>query len=100
VDEPRSAAVDLKEENGFPPNGRSSVEFFSVSSILQLLISLYQKAISPYLGHRCRYVPSCSEYMKDAIASRGALKGVAAGLARIFRCAPWGSSGLDLFNEK
>ncbi len=64
------------------------------------MIALYQRALSPYFGFHCRYVPSCSEYMKEAVATHGAIKGIGLGIARLFRCAPWGGSGLDLVHEK
>lgn len=62
--------------------------------ILIGLIRFYQLAISPYLGSRCRHMPTCSEYMRQAIQIYG-LPGVWMGLKRIARCHPWGSSGYD-----
>ncbi|NPV70001.1 MAG: membrane protein insertion efficiency factor YidD [Firmicutes bacterium] len=59
------------------------------------LIDLYQKAISPYLGRRCRYYPSCSEYMSEAVRKYGAARGIALGLRRVCRCHPFGGSGYD-----
>lgn len=70
-----------------------------ISFLLNRLISFYQKALSPFIGARCRYIPSCSEYMQQAIESRGVLPGIAIGLKRICRCAPWGGSGLDPYEE-
>ena len=59
------------------------------------LLSFYKGAVSPYLGFRCRYVPSCSEYMGDAVREKGITKGIAMGLLRFARCAPWSRSGFD-----
>ena len=53
------------------------------------LISFYQKAISPYLPARCRYVPTCSEYAKEAIEKYGAAKGGWLAFRRILRCHPF-----------
>lgn len=55
----------------------------------------YQLLVSPLLGPRCRYAPSCSEYFIEAITRHGAVKGGWLGLKRLLRCHPWGSSGYD-----
>ena len=60
-----------------------------------LMIDFYNRGISPYLGARCRFVPSCSYYMKEAIQEWGVVKGVWMGLKRICKCHPFGSSGWD-----
>lgn len=58
-------------------------------------IRIYQSAISPYLGSKCRYVPTCSQYMVEAIEKRGVLTGLWLGMKRIGRCHPWGGHGYD-----
>jgi len=63
--------------------------------LLQLLIRLYQLGISPLLGRRCRFFPSCSEYTAEAVEKYGAFKGLSLGLKRISRCHPWNSGGFD-----
>ena len=63
----------------------------------QILIGLvrgYQKWISPIFPPSCRYRPTCSNYMIEAIEKHG-LKGVLMGLARILRCHPWSATGDD-----
>lgn len=55
----------------------------------------YQLFISPLFGPKCRYQPTCSNYMIQAIIEWGAFKGVWLGLKRIGRCHPWGSHGYD-----
>ncbi|MEW4354396.1 membrane protein insertion efficiency factor YidD [Streptococcus pneumoniae] len=65
--------------------------------IKQLLIApvvLYQRVISPILPPSCRYHPTCSTYMIQAIEKHG-LKGVLMGIARICRCHPWAEGGED-----
>lgn len=52
------------------------------------LILFYQKIISPYLRPSCRYIPSCSEYAKEAVTKYGAFKGSYLALKRILRCNP------------
>lgn len=66
-----------------------------LARILRALVLVYRNAISPLLGPRCRYLPTCSEYCLDALALHGALRGGWLSLKRIARCHPWGGSGLD-----
>lgn len=63
--------------------------------LLLALIRVYQYAISPLLGRRCRFFPSCSEYTTEAVMKYGALKGARLGLKRLSRCHPWNSGGFD-----
>lgn len=58
-------------------------------------VRFYQLAISPYLPSSCRYTPTCSTYMIQAIQIHGPFKGTWMGLQRIGRCNPWGGSGPD-----
>lgn len=58
-------------------------------------IKLYKKYISPLLGDHCRFYPTCSEYMMQAIQTHGVLKGLILGLYRLLRCNPWGKGGYD-----
>ena len=63
--------------------------------ILIKLIRFYQVAISPWLGKNCRYQPTCSQYMLEALKVHGLYKGVFLGIKRILSCHPWGGSGYD-----
>jgi putative membrane protein insertion efficiency factor len=58
-------------------------------------VRIYQWVISPWLPNACRFQPTCSQYMIQAIEKYGALKGSWLGLKRILRCHPWGKSGHD-----
>jgi len=58
-------------------------------------IRFYQYVISPMIGPRCRYIPSCSQYTIEAIQQHGVLKGTWLGIKRISRCHPWGGHGYD-----
>ena len=60
-----------------------------------LLIKFYQKAISPFLGRRCRFYPTCSEYTKQAIKKYGLFKGTYLGVRRILKCHPFHKGGYD-----
>ncbi len=59
------------------------------------LIAIYRYAISGLIGPRCRHLPTCSEYGDEAIARFGLWAGGWMTLARILRCHPWGTAGLD-----
>lgn len=58
-------------------------------------IRLYQRIISPLLGPRCRFYPSCSEYAARAILRHGPFRGAYLGLRRLVRCHPWNPGGVD-----
>jgi putative membrane protein insertion efficiency factor len=59
------------------------------------LIRGYKLIVSPLLPSACRFHPTCSEYMKDAIEKHGVLKGVGLGLRRLSRCHPFHQGGFD-----
>ena len=64
--------------------------------ILLALIRFYQKYISPMKrGGTCKYIPTCSEYAKQAIEKHGALKGTILAVWRILRCNPFSQGGID-----
>ena len=63
--------------------------------VLKYLIRGYQLAISPFLGPRCRFYPSCSHYAIEAIETHGASRGVWLTIKRISRCHPWHEGGFD-----
>lgn len=59
------------------------------------LIVFYQRAISPLLGPACRYVPTCSEYTREAIERYGTFRGSWMGMKRLSRCHPFHKGGYD-----
>jgi putative membrane protein insertion efficiency factor len=59
-------------------------------------IRAYQLTLSALFGRHCRHLPTCSAYVDEAIAAYGVWAGGWIGFARICRCNPWGTSGLDL----
>lgn len=61
---------------------------------LLFLIDLYQKIPGPW-HNKCRFVPSCSHYMKESIIKYGLFKGLKLGIKRLLKCHPFGSSGYD-----
>ena len=59
------------------------------------LIKLYQWIISPWLGSKCRYTPTCSHYGIEALKKYGPIKGLWLTIKRISKCHPWGGHGYD-----
>ncbi|HMT96884.1 MAG TPA: membrane protein insertion efficiency factor YidD [Ferruginibacter sp.] len=59
------------------------------------LIKLYQWVISPLLGPKCRFTPTCSQYGLEALKKYGPIKGLWLTLKRVSKCHPWGSHGYD-----
>lgn len=64
------------------------------------LLRAYQVVISPMLGPRCRFYPSCSRYAAAAIERHGVLRGVYLGAWRVARCHPGSAGGVDLVPER
>ena len=64
------------------------------------LIKVYQITLSPLLGSNCRFQPTCSQYMIEAINHHGVFKGVGLGIKRISKCHPLGSKGYDPVPKK
>ncbi len=67
-----------------------------LSYLIKGIILFYQRAISPLLGeNKCRFQPTCSHYMIEAIDMHGPFRGSWMGLKRIGKCHPWGGHGYD-----
>lgn len=64
-------------------------------TLFKALINVYSWVVSPWLGQRCRFVPTCSEYAHQALGQHGCFKGVFLMIKRLNRCHPWGGSGYD-----
>jgi putative membrane protein insertion efficiency factor len=81
------------------PQGK--LQFLALSYIMKhlfiFLITIYQRCISPVFGGKavCRFVPTCSEYAKQAIEKHGGLRGTIMAIKRIARCRPGGGFGYD-----
>ena len=70
-----------------------------MTEILIFILKIYQYLISPLLGNKCRFLPTCSEYFIEALNTYGLTKGLKLGTKRILKCHPieslGGSEGLD-----
>jgi hypothetical protein len=67
-----------------------------VRQFLVLLLAGYKRLISPLLPSACRFYPTCSQYMREAIEVHGAGRGIWMGLKRLGRCHPFHQGGVDL----
>jgi len=63
--------------------------------LLALPVRAYRLLLSPWVGHGCRYQPTCSAYALEALEVHGAIRGSALTVRRICRCHPWGGHGHD-----
>jgi putative membrane protein insertion efficiency factor len=66
-----------------------------MSRLLLALIAFYKRWLSPLLGARCRFHPSCSDYARVAIARFGPARGGVLAVWRILRCQPFSAGGID-----
>ena len=78
----------------------SKLIIFSIVNI----IKLYKYFVSPIIGNRCRYLPTCSDYFIEALNVHGVIKGLYIGIKRILSCHPFkflgGGSGIDFVPQK
>src|SRR5438477_6950011 len=63
------------------------------------LVKIYRYTLSPLVGFHCRHLPTCSEYADEALDQYGLWAGSWMTLARLLRCHPWGTSGIDRVPE-
>jgi putative membrane protein insertion efficiency factor len=66
-----------------------------LSRVFVILLRVYQLVVSPMLGPRCRYYPSCSNYAIEALRVHGALRGTGLAVWRVLRCNPFSDGGVD-----
>jgi len=67
----------------------------ALARVVLLLLRLYKRGLSPWLPSACRFHPTCSEYMMEAVARYGAWRGTVLGLRRLLRCHPFHEGGFD-----
>jgi uncharacterized protein len=87
-----------------PGNSRDGISVSTVARAVpghllrrgaHFLIRFYQLTLAAFLGRQCRYLPTCSQYMDEAITRHGLWAGGWMGVARLCRCHPWGGHGFD-----
>lgn len=66
-----------------------------LATLFSLPVRAYRTVFSPWVGHNCRYDPTCSAYALEALRKHGGIKGGWLTLRRISRCHPWGGMGVD-----
>ncbi len=66
-----------------------------LARVFALPVRAYRLLFSPWVGHNCRYQPTCSAYALEALEKHGGVKGAWLALRRISRCHPWGRCGYD-----
>ncbi len=64
------------------------------------LVKAYRFLFSPWVGHNCKYLPTCSQYALSALERHGALKGSYLTVLRLLRCSPFGKGGIDEVPEE
>jgi len=87
--------------NGAPiiQRGRSALRWLAVR-LLQVPILAYRYLVSPLIGPRCRFMPTCSAYALEALERFGPIKGSWLAMRRIVRCHPLNAGGIDPVPEK
>jgi putative membrane protein insertion efficiency factor len=63
--------------------------------VFAIPVKTYRLLFSPWVGHGCRFHPTCSAYALEALEKHGGIKGSLLTIRRIGRCHPWGGSGID-----
>jgi uncharacterized protein len=76
-------------------DAKDACNYKAMKTIAIYVIRLYRAIISPYVPTECRYYPTCSRYMAEAIEKKGIWKGILLGLRRILKCNPLFPGGYD-----
>ena len=71
-----------------------------MSSVARLCVLAYRRLVSPLLGPRCKYHPTCSQYALDALGEFGLWRGAVLAGWRLLRCNPWSDGGVDYASQQ
>ena len=66
-----------------------------ITKLLIGMIDIYQRFFSTLLGSNCRFYPTCSQFLREAILLHGTIKGMILGINRLSKCHPWHEGGMD-----
>ena len=88
-----SPATVARETGSAPRTGFAA-------TLALLPIRFYRRFLSPALGQRCRYYPTCSAYAEEAVRELGAFRGMILAAWRVLRCNPFSAGGLDPVSER
>lgn len=91
----RESAAGRRHRHSAAVATGSRPAFRPVSTALLILLRGYKLLISPLLPSACRFYPTCSCYMHDAVRAHGAGRGVYLGVRRLLKCHPWHPGGID-----
>ena len=91
----KSCCEEVEVDAGNRPNGVLYYLGRIIAFPFILLIRFYQLVISPWLGPRCRFQPTCSQYGLEAFRKHNPVKALYLTMRRIARCHPWGGHGYD-----
>lgn len=95
-DDPGSSPATCCEHHDTPATVLSPMPArFGASSVVVVFIRLYQLLVSPLLGPRCRFHPSCSRFAAEALGEHGVVRGTWLAVRRIGRCHPFHPGGYD-----
>jgi putative membrane protein insertion efficiency factor len=72
----------------------------ALRGLFLLPLHLYRRVMSPLLGPRCRYYPSCSAYAVEAVREYGVIRGSVLAAWRVVRCNPWSHGGFDHVHDQ
>jgi uncharacterized protein len=71
-----------------------------MKAVAALPVHAYRLLVSPWLGPRCKYHPTCSQYALDGIREWGVLRGLPLAAWRVLRCNPWSHGGVDYIPKR
>ncbi len=95
VEHRRQSPAGGRRRHAAATAGRDRSSVRPVSAFLLILLRGYKVLISPWLPSACRFHPTCSCYMREAIVAHGAAHGVWLGVRRLLKCHPWNKGGVD-----
>jgi len=91
----RGGSADAPREARVGPRGAAGLVGRAMVGGMVLLVRAYQVTASPFFGPCCRYAPSCSSYVIEALKVHGVVRGLVLAVWRVLRCHPFAEGGYD-----